>query len=120
MLYVEDNPSNTMLMRRIFTRRPQVRLLVANDGDAGLAMVSEHRPDLVLLDLHLPGRSGEEVLAGIRLDPAISATPVVIVTAGLTPGLERRLADAGATDFMAKPVDIGRLLDVIDRELRAE
>jgi PAS domain S-box-containing protein len=120
VLYVEDNPSNTMLMRRIFTRRPQVRLLVANDGDAGLAMVSEHRPDLVLLDLHLPGRSGEEVLAGIRLDPAISATPVVIVTAGLTPGLERRLADAGATDFMAKPVDIGRLLDVIDRELRVE
>jgi len=118
VLYVEDNPSNTMLMRRIFTRRPHIRLLVAADGDTGLEMVGEHRPDLVLLDLHLPGRSGEEVLAGIRLDPAIAATPVVIVTADLTAGIERRLHDAGATDFMSKPVDIGRLLHVVDRELR--
>ena len=120
VLYVEDNPSNTMLMRRIFTRRPHIRLLVAGDGDSGLTMVGEHRPDLVLLDLHLPGRSGEEVLAGIRLDPAIAATPVVIVTADLTAGIERRLGEAGATDFMSKPVDIGRLLDVVDRELRVE
>jgi len=118
VLYVEDNPSNTMLMRRIFTRRPYIRLLVAADGDTGLEMVGEHRPDLVLLDLHLPGRSGEEVLAGIRLDPAIAATPVVIVTADLTAGIERRLHEAGATDFMSKPVDIGRLLHVVDRELR--
>jgi CheY-like chemotaxis protein len=120
VLYIEDNPSNTMLMRRIFTRRPQFRFLVAADGESGLAMVKEHRPDLVLLDLHLPRRSGEEVLDEIRLDPAISAIPVVIVTADLTPGTERRLREAGATDFMAKPVDIARLLHVVDRELRVE
>jgi PAS domain S-box-containing protein len=120
VLYFEDNPSNTMLMRRIFTRRPRIRLLVAGDGETGLAMVGEHRPDLVLLDLHLPGRSGEEVLAAIRLDPAIAAIPVVIVTADLTPGIERRLNEAGATEFLSKPVDIGRLLTVVDRELRVE
>jgi PAS domain S-box-containing protein len=120
VLYIEDNPSNTMLMRRIFTRRPDVRLLVAADGDTGLAMVGEHRPDLVLLDLHLPGLSGEEVLTEIRLDPAIAATPVVMVTADLTPGTERRLTLAGATEFLSKPVDIGRLLSVVDRELRVK
>jgi PAS domain S-box-containing protein len=120
VLYVEDNPSNTMLMRRIFTRRPDVRLLVAADGDTGLAMVGEHRPDLVLLDLHLPGLSGEEVLTEIRLDPAIAATPVVMVTADLAPGTERRLTLAGATEFLSKPVDIGRLLSVVDRELRVK
>ena len=120
VLYIEDNPSNTMLMRRIFTRRPDVRLLVAADGESGLAMVSEHRPDLVLLDLHLPGRHGEEVLDAIRDTPEIAATPVVIVTADLTPGIERRLSQAGATDFMSKPVDIGRLLTVVDRELRVK
>ena len=120
VLYIEDNPSNTMLMRRIFTRRPEVRLLVAGDGDTGLAMVGEHRPDLVLLDLHLPGLSGEEVLTEIRLDPAIAATPVVMVTADLTPGTERRLTTAGATEFLSKPVDIGRLLSVVDRELRVK
>jgi PAS domain S-box-containing protein len=118
VLYIEDNPSNTMLMRRIFTRRPYVRFMVAGDGDSGLAMVKEHRPDLVLLDLHLPRRSGEQVLAEIRLDPEVSATPVVIVTADLTPGIERRLHEAGATDFMGKPVDIAHLLKVVDRELR--
>jgi PAS domain S-box-containing protein len=120
VLYIEDNPSNTMLMRRIFTRRPNIRLLVAADGEAGLAMVSEHRPDLVLLDLHLPLRNGEAVLAEIRSDPALAATPIVIVTADLTPGTERRLTEAGATDFMSKPVDIGLLLSVVDRELRVE
>jgi PAS domain S-box-containing protein len=120
VLYIEDNPSNTMLMRRIFTRRPKIRLLVAADGEAGLAMVSEHRPDLVLLDLHLPLRNGEAVLAEIRRDPALAATPIVIVTADLTPGTERRLTEAGATDFMSKPVDIGVLLSVVDRELRVE
>jgi CheY-like chemotaxis protein len=120
VLYIEDNPSNTMLMRRIFTRRPQFRFLVAADGESGLAMVREHRPDLVLLDLHLPRLSGEEVLNEIRLDAAISAIPVVIVTADLTPGTERRLREAGATDFMAKPVDIAGLLHVVDRELRVE
>jgi CheY-like chemotaxis protein len=120
VLYIEYNPSNTMLMRRIFTRRPNIRLLVAADGEAGLAMVSEHRPDLVLLDLHLPLRNGEAVLAEIRRDPALEATPIVIVTADLTPGTERRLTEAGATDFMSKPVDIGLLLSVVDRELRVE
>jgi len=120
VLYIEDNPSNTMLMRRIFTRRPKIRLLVAGDGKSGLEMVGEHRPDLVLLDLHLPGLSGEEVLSEIRRDAAIAATPVVIVTADLTPGIERRLSQAGATDFMSKPVDIGRLLTVVDAELRVE
>jgi CheY-like chemotaxis protein len=109
-----------MLMRRIFTRRPHVRFLVAADGDSGLAMVGEHRPDLVLLDLHLPRRSGEEVLAEIRRDPAIAAIPVVIVTADLAPGIERRLTEAGATEFLGKPVDIAHLLDVVDRELRVE
>jgi signal transduction histidine kinase len=118
VLYVEDNSSNTMLMRRILARRPHIRLLVAVDGDTGLTMVDEHRPDLVLLDLHLPGRSGEEVLAGIRQDPQLRQTPVVIVTADLAPGTERRLTEGGATAFLSKPVDIGLLLDVVDRNLR--
>jgi len=115
VLYIEDNPSNTMLMRRIFARRPQVRLLVAGDGEVGLAMTAEHRPDLILLDLHLPGCGGEEVLAQIRLDAELAPTPVVIVTADLAPGTERRLMQAGATAFLSKPVDIGLVLDLIDR-----
>jgi len=118
VLYVEDNASNTMLMRRILARRPHVRLLVAPDGETGLAMVREHRPDLVLLDLHLPGCGGEDVLAEIRLDRQLGGMPVVIVTADLAPGTERRLTQAGATAFLSKPVDIGLLLHIVDEHLR--
>ncbi|WP_432824981.1 ATP-binding protein [Dactylosporangium sp. CA-092794] len=119
IVYVEDNSSNVMLMRRILGRRPHARLLVAPDGDTGLDLIVEQRPDLVLLDLHLPGRSGEEVLAALRLDPVLRDTPVIIVTADLAPGTERRLTQAGATAFVSKPVDIGRLLDLVDDHIPA-
>jgi PAS domain S-box-containing protein len=117
IVYVEDNASNTMLMRRILGRRPHIRLLVAADGDSGLALIAEQQPDLVLLDLHLPGRNGDEVLAEVRLDPVLRDTPVVVVTADLAPGTERRLTSAGATAFVSKPVDIGHLLEIIDQHV---
>jgi CheY-like chemotaxis protein len=102
-------------MRRILGRRPQVGLLVATDGETGLAMAAEHRPDVILLDLHLPGCGGDEVLDTIRHDPALAGTPVVMITADVTPGTERRLTDAGATAFLPKPVDIARLLEIVDQ-----
>lgn len=68
VVYIEDNTSNATLLRRIMARRPRVRLLVATDGAAGLAVVHRMRPDLMLLDLHLPVLSGQEVLAAVRAD----------------------------------------------------
>jgi PAS domain S-box-containing protein len=119
VVYIEDNPSNVMLVRRILARRPQVRLLVAGDGAAGLRMVREHRPDLVLLDLHLPQMVGAEVLDVIRTDkdPALRLTPIVVVTADLSPGTEERIMQAGANGFIGKPIDLPMLLDAIDRHV---
>jgi PAS domain S-box-containing protein len=117
VVYVEDNASNLTLMRRIFTRRPGVRLVTVSNGAEALDTVLRARPCLVLLDLHLPGCSdGGEILAAIRSypDPAVAAIPVIIVTADLTPGTERRLMEAGATAFLPKPVDIGSLLGQVD------
>jgi PAS domain S-box-containing protein len=119
VLYVEDNASNVMLVRRILDRRPGVRLLIAGDGPAGVAMVHQHRPDLVLLDLHLPRLDGAGVLSAIRTDHdrELAATPVVMVTADLSAGTEKRLLDGGASAFLGKPIDVHNLLETVDRYL---
>jgi PAS domain S-box-containing protein len=120
VLSIEDNPSNTTLVQRVLARRPHVDLLVAADGLTGLADARRVRPDLVLLDLHLPGMRGEEVLAELRSDPDpyLRTMPVVIVTADMTAGNERRMLEAGATAFLGKPIDVRALLATVDLHLK--
>ena len=117
ILYIEDNLSNVRLMRGVLRQRPAVELLHAPQGDTGLAMAVERRPQLVLLDLHLPDMPGEEVLRLLFENPATRGVPVVVVTADATPGLTRRLQAAGATAFLTKPLDIKRVLNLIDEVL---
>ena len=114
VLYVEDNLSNVKLVERILARRPEVTLIVAMQGRIALELAREHQPSLVLLDLHLPDVSGEEVLRRLRADLRTSATPVVVLSADATPGQLQRLRANGATDYLTKPFDIPRLLAVID------
>ena len=120
VVYVEDNPSNLTLMRRIFSRRPGIRLVTVTNGADAVETIVRMRPCLVLLDLHLPGSDGGEILAAVRghADPAVAATPVIMVTADLTPGTERRLLAAGASAFLPKPVDIASLLAQVDAHAR--
>lgn len=117
ILYVEDNPSNLRLVERILARRPHVSLLSALEGSLALELAAQHRPHLILLDLHLPDLSGEEVLARLTGDPATRSIPVVVVTADALPRQIERLLDAGASDYVTKPFDVTRFLDVIDRIL---
>ena len=114
ILYIEDNLSNVRLMRGLLRQRPAVELLHAPQGDVGIKLAAEKRPQLVLLDLHLPDMSGEEVLRQLFENPATRDMPVVVVTADATPGLTRRLQSAGATAFLTKPLDIQGVLDLID------
>lgn len=95
-------------------RRPNVTLLHASDGAQGLVLLSSHRPDLVLLDLHLPQISGEEVLRRIWGDPETRTTPVVVVTADATPTLLKRLKMLGAADLLTKPLEMTQVLHVVD------
>ena len=117
ILYIEDNASNLALVKRIFDRWPRARLLVAMQGQPGLAMAREHRPDLLLLDLDLPDLPGEEVLRRWRADPATRAIPVVVVSADATPAQIARLRAAGARDYLTKPLDIARFLATVDEAL---
>lgn len=86
----------------------------ASDGGAGLDLVRANAPRLVLLDLDLPDISGSEVLARLRADPRTSRVPVIIVSAGASPGRARELEDAGANGYLTKPLDVRRLLAIVD------
>ena len=119
VLYVEDNAANVTLMRRIFSRRPHLRLVIAHDGPQALEKARGDRPDLVLLDLHLPTMSGTEVLTALRAEPCaqLRAVPVVVVTADVSEGSEAVVRSIGATDFQSKPLDVGQLLAVLDQHV---
>ena len=113
VLYVEDNPANLKLVERIFERLPGATVLSAMQGRLGLELARKHRPDLILLDLHLPDMSGAEALRALRGDPATSDIPVVVLSADATPGTARGLLDAGATEYMTKPIDVPRFLQLV-------
>ncbi len=119
VLYIEDNPSNIKLVKRIVRRRPEVSLLVATLGDLGAELAIEHRPALVVLDLNLPDISGEEVLRRIRDDARTAGIRVVVVSADATPVQIARLRDAGADDYLTKPFEIEEFLAVIDGDAAA-
>jgi len=76
-----------------------------------------HRPELVFLDLNLPDCDGDEVLALLRDDPETSDVPVVIVSADATPRQIERLLAAGAQDYLTKPFDVARVLEVLEKSL---
>jgi PAS domain S-box-containing protein len=114
IVYVEDNAANVQLMERILRRRPGLSLVHVAHGSTALAVVRERRPAIVLLDLHLPDVSGEEVLRQLWADPETRSIPAVFVTADATPGLVRRLQAAGAAACLTKPLEIPAVLRLVD------
>jgi len=114
ILYIEDNLSNLKLVERLVARRPTIALMPAMQGGMGVTLARDHRPDLVLLDLNLPDITGEEVLGRLRSDPRTAELPVVVISADATPGQIRRLLDAGARDYLTKPIEVSRFFQVVD------
>ncbi|GAB4040758.1 MAG: hypothetical protein Fur0014_11510 [Rubrivivax sp.] len=106
VLYVEDNPANLSLVEQILARHGGVRLISADDGPQGLALAREHRPALILMDIHLPVMDGYEVLARLRADEATRAIPVVALTAQAMPSDARRAIQAGFDEYVSKPIDV--------------
>jgi len=117
VLYVEDNRSNVRLLQRVLERRPGVRLLHAPNGRDGLRMARDAAPDLILLDLHLPDMSGEDVLRQLSEDPVLQHIPVAILSADALPAQSRRLRASGAVAYLTKPLDIGQVIRTIDESL---
>jgi PAS domain S-box-containing protein len=114
LLYVEDTVANIRLIEAILERRPSIRVLPAMLGQLGLELAREHRPDLILLDLHLPDLGGDEVLAQLRAHDGTADIPVVILTADATKRQLDTLLAAGAREFLTKPIAVRPLLEVVD------
>jgi PAS domain S-box-containing protein len=114
MLYIEDNLSNLRLVERILARRPEVKLISAMQGTLGLELARQHRPDLVLLDLHLPDLQGDEILRQLRADPHTEQFRIVMISADATPAQIERLRAAGANDYLTKPIDVRKFLALVD------
>ena len=117
VLYIEDNLSNVRLMEDILGNRPEIKLITAMQGQLGLELAREHSPDLIFLDLHLPDLPGHQVLKRLRSEPRTSAIPVVMISADTTAGQVKRLLAAGAQEYLAKPIEIKKLLAVLDEHL---
>lgn len=120
VLYIEDNLSNLRLIEQVLARRPHATLLSALQGQLGLDLAREHRPDLILLDLHLPDLSGEEVLRQLLEEPRTRDIPVVILSADVTPGQVERLLAAGAQAYLTKPLDVRKLLALVDQRVSGQ
>ena len=114
LLCVEDNASNLALIQRVFSHRPGVTVLTAREGLMGVELARQHQPSLVLMDLHLPDISGEEVLRILREDEGTKDIPVVVTSADATPARITRLQAAGAYDYLTKPLKVKELLELVD------
>lgn len=117
VLYIEDVVTNVQLIEEVIARRPSIRLISASLGGTGLDLARDHRPDLILLDLHLPDINGGEVLRRLRDDSATQFIPVVVLTADATRRQLDALLKAGASQYLIKPLHIHRLLEVLDEHL---
>lgn len=115
ILQIEDNLSNLKLVERIVQRRPGIELLAATQGGLGIELARQHRPDLILLDLHLPDMPGQEVLRLLQSYPETRRVPVVILSADATKTKIARLMESGASAYLTKPLDVADFLAVVDR-----
>jgi len=115
--YIEDNLANVELVQQILARRPGTTLLRATLGEVGLQLARDHRPDLVVLDLHLPDMGGEETLSRLRAEPRTESIPVIVMSSEQRDRLTADVRALGIAGFMPKLIDIHAFLELVDRTL---
>lgn len=109
VVYIEDNLSNLQLLDDVFEDLGGIELISAMQASAGISLVKQHLPDLVLLDLHLPDAHGFDVLQHLKADQKTSHIPVVVISADATDTQIKRLLNAGAKSYLTKPIDLPAL-----------
>ena len=118
VLYVEDNPANLILVEEIIARRPYIRLLSAVDGRSGIELARQALPDVILMDINLPGMSGITALGILSKDLVTAHIPVVALSANAIPrDIENGLA-AGFYGYLTKSIQVGQFLETLDKALK--
>ncbi|MDB5405378.1 MAG: response regulator [Rhodospirillales bacterium] len=117
VLCIEDNPANLDLVRNILATLNGVTMLAASDGPTGLRLAKQHRPDVIIVDINLPGLSGFDIRQQLGSDPELAAIPVLALSAGALPRDVERGIEAGFFRYLTKPLDVNLLLAAIDDAL---
>jgi two-component system cell cycle response regulator DivK len=112
ILYVEDNEGNRLLVKRVLEAEGYA-VLEAEDGPAGLEVVRQSLPDLVLLDINLPEVDGYEMVGRLRSAPGMADVPIIALTANVMKGDRERTLDAGCDGYIQKPIDVDNLPEQI-------
>lgn len=117
ILYVEDNVANFELIQQVLADYSQIELLWATDPKSGIETARQRRPSLILLDLHLGGKDGAEVLSQLKKDKQTAEIPVVMVSADATPGQVERLTSLGAYKYLTKPLNVKHFIQLVEELL---
>jgi PAS domain S-box-containing protein len=117
LLCVEDNPANLMLVEKLLERRPDIRLLTAKDGIRGIEMARAARPDVILMDINLPGISGLIALGILSEDSETASIPVIALSANAMPGDIAKGLAAGFFHYLTKPIKVNEFMDTLDGAL---
>ena len=118
VLYVEDNPANLELVEQLVARRSDLRLLSAPDADLGIEFARAYAPEVILMDINLPGISGLEALKLLRADPATAHIPVIALSANAVPRDIERALKAGFFNYLTKPIKVDEFTTALDAALR--
>jgi len=114
LLYVEDNPANLTLVEQLIARRSDLKLLTAIDGHLGIQLARAYQPDVILMDINLPGISGFGALEILRKDPATAHIPVMALSANAVPRDIERGLEAGFFRYLTKPIKVREFMDTLD------
>jgi PAS domain S-box-containing protein len=119
LLYVEDNPANLALIEQLVARRADLRMLSAADGNLGIEFAHAYQPDVILMDIHLPGISGLEAMKILRADPLTAHIPIIALSANALPrDIEMGLA-SGFFSYLTKPIKLDELTANLDLALKS-
>lgn len=117
VLYVEDNPANLRLVEQILSGLPNLHMWSAPEPLLGLELAMEHLPDLILLDINLPGMDGYQVLKQLRSKDASRNIPVIAISANAMPKDIKKGEEAGFDGYITKPVNVKELLETVENKL---
>lgn len=117
VLYVEDNPANLELVEQLVARRPELRLLGAPDGNTGIAFARAYLPEVILMDINLPGISGIDVMKMLRVDPSTAHIPVLALSANAVPHDVKKGLAAGFFNYLTKPIKVNEFMEALDEAL---
>lgn len=120
ILYVEDNDDNVYMLKMRLEMLDEFEVLVAEDGEKGCAMAAAEQPDLILMDLEMPGVDGWEATRRLKADANTSRIPVIALSAHALVGMREKALAAGCDEFDTKPIDFDRLVGIMRRLLGGE